>query len=105
MAEFFKRDPSSVRGAIKPLIVRGADGDKLQFELGRVGDRLRATLDLFIDSMMRGAFPAFPSDRDEDFNSCKYCPVNHSCRTKHADAERRAVLRQNDPRTLLESLP
>ncbi len=104
VAEFFDVHPQSVSGAIKPLIVRGVDSEKLAFQLGLTEARLRETLELFVTSMLRGAFPAFPSDRDEDFNSCKYCPVNHSCRTKHSDAERRAVLRQNDPRTLLESL-
>ena len=64
-----------------------------------------ARLDLFVAAMLRGAFPAFPNDRDDDFNSCKYCPVNHSCRTKHDEAERYAVTRMNDPRTLLERLP
>jgi RecB family exonuclease len=104
VAEFFDVHPQSVSGAIKPLIVRGVDNEKLAFQLGLTEARLRETLELFVTSMLRGVFPAFPNDRDEDFNSCKYCPVSHSCRTRHSDAERRAVLRQNDPRTLLESL-
>ena len=53
---------------------------------------------------MTGAFPAFPNEFDKDFNSCKYCPVNHSCRTRHDPDERRAALETGDPRTLLESL-
>jgi RecB family exonuclease len=105
VAEFF--DAKSISGAIKPLVVRGTDPDKLHFQLANAETRLRETLDLFVGSMLRGAFPAFPNDEDKEknFNACKYCPVNHSCRTRHADAERRIVLRQKDPRTLLEELP
>jgi len=101
VAEFF--DAKSVTGAIKPLIVRGTDPEKLRFALSDSETRLRETLDLFVASMLRGAFPAFPNDDDKDrnFNACKYCPVNHSCRTRHADAERRVVLQSKDPRTLL----
>jgi ATP-dependent helicase/DNAse subunit B len=104
VAEFF--DAKSVTGAIKPLIVRGTDPEKLRFALSDSETRLRETLDLFVASMLRGAFPAFPNDDDKDrnFNACKYCPVNHSCRTRHADAERRVVLQSKDPRTLLEEM-
>ncbi|MDQ6800122.1 MAG: PD-(D/E)XK nuclease family protein [Acidobacteriota bacterium] len=104
VAEFF--EAKSVTGAIKPLIVRGTDPEKLRFILGDSETRLRETLDLFVASMLRGAFPAFPNDDDKDrnFNACKYCPVNHSCRTRHADAERRVVLQSKDPRTLLEEM-
>jgi RecB family exonuclease len=106
VSEFFGRSADKVTGAIKPLVVRGTDGDKLQFDLGAAQARLRETLDLFVASMLRGAFPAFPNDDDSDknFNSCKYCPVNHSCRTRHAEGERRIVVRHKDPRTLLETL-
>jgi len=106
VSEFFGRAPEMVTGAIKPLIVRGTDSDKLRFDLGEAQARLRETLDLFVAAMLRGAFPAFPNDDDNDknFNSCKYCPVNHSCRTRHAEAERRIVVRHKDPRTLLETL-
>ena len=38
---------------------------------------------------------------DADFNACKYCPVNHSCRTKHDFAEKYLITRHNEPRTLL----
>ena len=104
VAEFF--DAKSVTGAIKPLIVRGTDPEKLRFVLGDSEARLRQTLDVFVAAMLRGAFPAFPNDDDKDrnFNACKYCPVNHSCRTRHADAERRVVLQSKDPRTLLEEM-
>jgi RecB family exonuclease len=106
VSEFFGKAPASITGAIKPLVVRGTDAEKLQFDLVHADARLRETLDLFVVSMLRGAFPAFPNDDDNDknFNSCKYCPVKHSCRTRHAQAERRIVVRQKDPRTLLETL-
>ena len=48
--------------------------------------------------------PAFPNE-DDEFNSCKYCPVNHSCRTKHDLDERYAMQQQRDPRTLLSGAP
>jgi ATP-dependent helicase/DNAse subunit B len=104
VADFF--DAKSVTGAIKPLIVRGTDPEKLRFVLSDSETRLRETLDLFVASMLRGAFPAFPNDHGEgkDFDACKYCPVNHSCRTKHSEAERRIVLEAKDPRTLLEEM-
>ena len=105
VAEFFGRP--AISGAIKPLIVRDTDPKKLRFQLSESEPRLRETLDLFVKSMLRGAFPAFPNDEDKEknFNACKYCPVNHSCRTRHSDAERRIVLPQKDPRTLLEAMP
>jgi ATP-dependent helicase/DNAse subunit B len=105
VAKFFDIDPRSIDGAVKPLMAPPSDAPKFAFDLGEKEQRLRQTLDLFVGGMLRGAFPAFPNDRDEDFNSCKYCPVNHSCRTKHDDTERYAVTRLNDPRTLLERLP
>ena len=105
VAKFFDLDPRSVDGAVKPLMAPPSDAPKFAFSLGEKEQRLRETLDLFVSSMLRGAFPAFPNDRDDDFNSCKYCPVNHSCRTKHDEAERYAVTRLSDPRTLLEQLP
>src|SRR6202011_368533 len=83
VAKFFDIDPGSIDGAVKPLMAPPSDAPKFAFDLGEKEQRLRQTLDLFVGGMLRGAFPAFPNDRDEDFNSCKYCPVNHSCRTKH----------------------
>ncbi|HEX9492989.1 MAG TPA: PD-(D/E)XK nuclease family protein [Thermoanaerobaculia bacterium] len=104
VAEFF--GAHEVSGAIKPLVVRGTDPEKLCFDLAESAQRLRETLDLFVASMLRGAFPAFPNDNGDgkDYDACKYCPVNHSCRTKHSEAERRIVLRSRDPRTLLETM-
>jgi RecB family exonuclease len=90
---------TNVSGAIKPLMP-GSDADKFTFDLADIGPRLRETLDLFIASMLRGRFPAFPEEE-----SCRYCPVNHSCRTKHSDAELRALAQFEDPRGLLELLP
>ena len=104
VAEFF--EAKSVTGAIKPLIVRGTDPEKLRFVLRDSETRLRETLDLFVASMLRGAFPAFPNDDGDgkNFDACKYCPVNHSCRTRHSESEKRLVLESKDPRTLLEEM-
>jgi len=88
----------NVTGAIKPLIP-GTKPEKLKFDLGRTEARLHQTLDLFVESMLRGHFPAVP-----DENSCKYCPVSESCRTRHSDAEKRTLARFDAPRALLESL-
>ncbi len=102
VAEFFGAEPAVVSGAIKPIAGSDADLRKYSFSLADHHARLRETLGIFVDAILRGAFPAFPNWSDEEFNSCKYCPVNHSCRTKHDAEERRAVLRYGEPRTLLE---
>ena len=99
IAEFFGSEPQNVSGAIKPL--RGGNGGKYSFRLADHSQNLRETIELFVAAMLRGEFPAFPADNDADFNSCKYCPVNHSCRTRHNDAEKYAVTRFGDPRSLL----
>ena len=99
VAEFFGREERSISGAIKPL--RGGKDAKFSFDLANHASRLRETLDLFARAILSGRFPAFPNENDEQFNSCKYCPVNHSCRTKHDDAEKYAVTRHEDARTLL----
>ena len=99
ISDFFGIEPDRVTGVIKPL--RGGNGSKFSFQLAGHTDRLRETIELFVSAMLRGSFPAYPSDDDNDFNSCKYCPVNHSCRTKHHEAEKYAVTRHGDPRTLL----
>ena len=96
VGEFFAT--RNVRGAIKPLMP-GNKPEKMKFDLADAEPRLRETLDLFIASMLRGRFPAFPEEQ-----SCRYCPVNHSCRTKHSDAEQRILANFDDPRALLESL-
>ncbi|HEV3484910.1 MAG TPA: PD-(D/E)XK nuclease family protein, partial [Vicinamibacterales bacterium] len=100
VAEFFGVDPASVSGTIKPLVT-GDGKPKFAFELQEKRDGLLETLGIFIGSIMKGVFPAFPNDSDAEFNSCKYCPVNHSCRTKHDQEERYAIQQQRDPRTLL----
>jgi hypothetical protein len=64
--------------------------------------RLHETLDLFVAAIVGGAFPAFPNDNDDQFNSCKYCPANLSCRTKHDAEQRFAGQQSKDPRTLLQ---
>jgi ATP-dependent helicase/DNAse subunit B len=103
VADFFGRDPATITAAIKPIAGSDVDPRKYTFSLSEKHDRLRATLGIFVQAILRGAFPAFPNESDDDFNSCKYCPVSHSCRTKHDAEERRAVLRHDEPRTLLEA--
>ena len=101
-AERFGADASCVSGTIKPLVPGGAKPEKYAFELAAKAPRLHETLDLFVAAIVDGAFPAFPNDNDDQFNSCKYCPANLSCRTKH-DAEQRFEVQQSkDPRTLLQ---
>ena len=97
VSEFFGIDKASVDGTIKPLIA--SEAKNFAFNLGQKSDRLLGTLDLFVDAIANGNFPAFPSSKD--FESCKYCPVKHSCRTKHDAEEKYAVTRVGDPRTLL----
>lgn len=101
VSEFFQADPASVSGTIKPLVQGEIKPVKFAFALDQKRDSLLETLEIFIRAILAGHFPAFPNERDEDFNSCKYCPVNHSCRTKHDLDERYAVQQQRDPRTLL----
>jgi hypothetical protein len=103
VASFFEVPPSAVSGTIKPIARTETSLDKFAFELGETEERLRQTLEIFVNAITRGAFPAFPNESDKDFNSCKYCPVNHSCRTKHDPDERRTALETGDPRTLLEA--
>ena len=59
------------------------------------------TVALFTTAILDGRFPAFPADNDNDYNACKYCPVSYACRTRHDQAEKYAVTRHRDPRTLL----
>jgi len=102
VAEFFGADAAKVSGAIKPLVVEDAKPAKYAFALAEKRDGLLETLDLFVSSILASTFPAFPIDGD--FDSCKYCPVNHSCRTRHDFDERHAAQRQKDPRTMLGTL-
>ncbi|MCU1229379.1 MAG: hypothetical protein JWO97_2263 [Acidobacteria bacterium] len=103
IAEFFGADAKSVSGAIKPLIQGEIKAAKFTFELADKEARLRETLELFAGAILRGIFPAFPNETD-DVNSCKYCPVSHSCRTKHDVDERYTLQLSKEPRTLLEEL-
>ncbi|HEY3054530.1 MAG TPA: PD-(D/E)XK nuclease family protein [Thermoanaerobaculia bacterium] len=100
-ASFVGAPVSNVSGAIKPIAGAAKPGD-FAFELAGKETRLRETLALFVAAIRRGDFPAFPNEDDNDFNACKYCPVNHSCRTRHDAEEKRAVLRSGEPRTLLQ---
>jgi RecB family exonuclease len=96
-AEFFAVDAANVSGTIKPIVT--GDKSKFAFELQEKRAGLIETLEIFVRAIASGVFPAFPED--EDFNSCKYCPVNHSCRTRHDAEERYAIQQQHDARTLL----
>ena len=102
VAEFFGVAPENVSGAIKPLVVADHKPQKFSFELAEKREVMLETLGLFVTAIRHGLFPAFPNEGD--FDSCKYCPVNHSCRTKHDFDERYAVAQEKDPRTLLLSL-
>lgn len=103
VARFFEVDASKVDGAIKPLVVGGDTRPQtFAFALAEKETALVETLEIFVRAILGGVFPAFPNERDEDFNSCKYCPVNHSCRIKHDVNQRYAVQQHKDPRTLLQ---
>lgn len=103
VASFFERDTGQVRGAIKPLVLGLIKADKFAFTLAEKAPRLVETLDLFARSILNGLFPAFPAgEDDDDVNACRYCPVSHSCRTRHDGAEKYAVRRWKEPRALLE---
>jgi RecB family exonuclease len=104
VAEFFGVDPANVSGTIKPVVAGDAKPASFAFELAQKRFGLQETLDTFASAILRGRFPAFPNERDGDFNSCKYCAVKLSCRTKHDPEERYAVTRANEPRTLLQRL-
>lgn len=101
VSQFFDAESRSVSGTIKPLVIGETNARKFAFELAEKEPELRKTLDLFVASILDGVFPAFPADDDADFNACKYCPVNHSCRTRHDFAEKYIVTRFGEPRTLL----
>jgi RecB family exonuclease len=105
VASFFERGADSIQGAIKPLVLGGIKSEKFAFCLDEKAPRLTETLDLFARSILGGRFPAFPAeDDDNDINACRYCPVAHSCRTRHDMTERYAVLKWKEPRALLEGL-
>ncbi|HEX2831701.1 MAG TPA: PD-(D/E)XK nuclease family protein [Thermoanaerobaculia bacterium] len=101
VTEFFAADPASVSGTIKPLVAGDVKAEKFAFALHEKRETLLETLRIFMRAIAGGAFPAFPNENDLEFNSCKYCPVNHSCRTKHDADERYALQQKSDPRTLL----
>ena len=99
VADIFHIETDHISGTIKPLVT--SDGKtRFAFALDEKRERLLETLGLFTNAIKSCLFPAFPS-RDDDFDSCKYCPVNHSCRTRHDLDERYAIQQQKDPRTLL----
>ena len=102
-AEIFGIDAANVTGTIKP-IVAGEGKPRFAFSLHEKQERLLQTLGLFTAAIRTCVFPAFPG-REDDVDSCKYCPVNHSCRTKHDLDERYAMQQQRDPRTLLGGVP
>jgi RecB family exonuclease len=101
VSQFFAAEAAAVSGAIKPLVTSETNARKFAFALAEKEAALRETLDLFVTSILNGIFPAFPADDDADFNACKYCPVNHSCRTRHDFAEKYLITRHGEPRTLL----
>jgi len=104
IAEFFGAEPSDVSGTIKPIVAGDTNASSFAFDLKDKRWGLQETLDIFASAILRGRFPAFPNEKDADFNSCKYCAVNHSCRTKHDLEEKYAVTRSREPRTLLQEI-
>ena len=102
VAQFFGVGPEQINGAIKPLVAGGAKAEKFEFALGPRHQTLLDSLQLFVTSILRGYFPAFPEEKD--FEPCKYCPVSTSCRTRHDPAEKYAVVAAKDPQTLLRGL-
>ncbi|HKO00159.1 MAG TPA: PD-(D/E)XK nuclease family protein, partial [Thermoanaerobaculia bacterium] len=104
VSEFFSVDPGQVSGTIKPIVAGEAKATSFAFDLADKHDGLQQTLDIFASAILRGHFPAFPNEKDNDFNSCKYCAVKLSCRTKHDPEEKYAVTRSREPRTLLQEL-
>ncbi|MGA7617033.1 MAG: PD-(D/E)XK nuclease family protein, partial [Thermoanaerobaculia bacterium] len=92
----FGRTDSQVAGIIRPL--RGDFGEESKFSFDLAGKRSRVLelLGFFVDSMRRGAFPAFPSDE-----TCHYCPVSSFCRTRHDEMERAALSRIESVEELL----
>jgi hypothetical protein len=104
VSRFFGVDPASVSGTIKPLVLGEIKPSKFAFELAAKSDGLRDTLDIFAGAVLHGLFPAFPNDDDKDFNSCKYCPVNQACRTKHDPEEAHALWQWKEPRGMLEEV-
>lgn len=101
VAEFFGAAPEAVSATIKPLAETEKKAEKFAFALHEKRERLLETLQIFMQAILEGSFPAFPNENNSEFNSCKYCPVDHSCRTRHDAEERFAVTRHGDPRTLL----
>jgi hypothetical protein len=101
VSQFFDAGAASVSGAIKPLVISETPARKFAFELAEKEAALIDTLNIFVTSILGGIFPAFPADDDADFNACKYCPVRHSCRTRHDFVEKYLVTRHGEPRTLL----
>jgi hypothetical protein len=104
VAGLFNVDPARVSGTIKPLVRTDTSADKFAFALAEKAAGLQDTLAVFVRSILDGFFPAFPNEDDGDFNACKYCPVSHSCRTKHDAQEKRAVVASGEARTLLKEL-
>jgi RecB family exonuclease len=101
VASSFHADAARVSGAIKPISGQFKASD-FAFELAEKETGLSETLAIFVAAIRRGDFPAFPNEKDSDYNACKYCPVNHSCRTRYDADEKRIVLRSGEPRTLLQ---
>lgn len=100
VADFFTADPAKVSGTIKPIVTDDINPAHYAFELGEQRDALLETLDVFVTSILAGHFPAFPTENDE-INSCRYCPVNQSCRTRHDADERRSLEDASDALALL----
>ena len=97
--EIFQLTASRISGTIKPLGMTGKQNlGRFGFELAEQKENLLKNLQLFVESMTAGLFPALPSEE-----SCRYCPMNHSCRTMYDPEERRNLREFETVLQLLQS--
>ncbi|MEO8217641.1 MAG: PD-(D/E)XK nuclease family protein [Acidobacteriota bacterium] len=92
--------PEQISGIIKPFIPNGG-AEQFGFQLAETRERLIDNLSHFVSAILAGRFPAYPDDE----GSCRYCPLNHSCRTRHDTSERRTLRRTESVRDLLAEWP
>ncbi|HVT44888.1 MAG TPA: PD-(D/E)XK nuclease family protein [Thermoanaerobaculia bacterium] len=86
-----------VSATIKPIRTPGSKIDTFSFVLSEVRKVLFENLELFVRSVVGGAFPAFPDQE----GACRFCPMRASCRTRHEPREIRAIASFRTVRDLL----
>lgn len=87
VAEMLELEDHQVSGVIRPLVGGGVE-EHFAFELAARRTALESALEMFLQSISDGVFPAFVA---ADAKNCRYCAVNHSCRTRYAPNERYAL--------------